>query len=551
MATIERVAPAPRVTGADTLWSWIATVDHKRIGIMYLLGALVFFAIAGGEALLMRAQLAVPGAAVVGPDAFNRLLTMHGTTMVFLVGTPAVIGFANYAVPLMIGARDMAFPRLNAMSLWLFVFGGLLMHWSFFTGYTPNTGWFSYAPLTEHAYSPDFAVDYWILGTLIPAIGTIATAVNLIVTVFLLRAPGMSIRRLPLFVWMMLITSFLIIWSFPFLTAGQAMLLVDRFLGGHFFSAGAGGAPILWQHLFWAFGHPEVYILILPAFAILSEVVPVFSRKPIFGYSFMAAATVGIAFLSYLVWGHHMFATGYGIPINSSWSAVSMLIAVPTGIKIFNYLATMWGGSIRGHTAMLWAIGYISMFVIGGLSGVTLALVPIDWQVTDTYYVVAHFHFVLIGGTVFGLFAGTYYWFPKMTGRLLSEGLGKWHFWLFLIGFNLTFIPMHITGLIGMPRRVYTYPDYTGWGELNMLSSIGALFMLAGSLFFLWNIAASLRHGEEAGDDPWDAYTLEWATSSPPPPENFRGPLPEIRSRRPFWDHKYPDRADWKVGHGG
>jgi len=551
VATIEQVAPVPRLTSADTLWSWVATVDHKRIGIMYLLGALVFLVIAGAEALLMRAQLATPGGHVISPSFYNQLLTMHGTSMVFLVGTPGVIGFANYAVPLMIGARDMAFPRLNAMSLWLFIFGGLLMHFSFLAGQTPDTGWFSYAPLTAHFASPDYRVDYWILGTLIPSIGTIATALNLIVTIFLFRAPGMTIRRLPLFAWMMLITSFLIIWAFPPLTAAQAMLLVDRWLGGHFFNTMAGGLPILWQHLFWAFGHPEVYILILPAFGILSEVIPVFSRKPIFGYNFMAAATVAIAFLSYLVWGHHMFATGYSIPINASWGALSVLIAVPTGIKIFNYIATMWGGSLHFTTAMLFCIGFVGTFVFGGLSGVTLALVPIDWQVTDTYYVVGHFHFVLIGGTVFGLFAGTYYWFPKMTGRLLSERLGRWHFWLFLIGFLLTFVPMHLTGLIGMPRRIYTYPAYPGWSELNAISSIGAVFMALGALAFVWNIIRSLSHGEKAGDDPWDAYTLEWATSSPPPPDNFREPLPPIRSRRPFWDRKYPDEADWKTEHGG
>jgi len=554
VATVERAVPAPRLTSADTLWTWVATVDHKRIGILYLLGAMVFLVIAGGEALLMRAQLAVPGAHVLSPDVYNKLLTMHGTSMVFLVGTPGVIGFANYAVPLMIGAHDMAFPRLNAMSLWLFILGGGLMHFSFLAGQTPDTGWFSYAPLTEHAFSPDPTVDYWILGTLIPSIGTIATAINLIVTVLTMRAPGMTIRRLPLFAWMMLITSFLIIWAFPPLTAGQAMLLVDRFLGGHFFNVGGGGgggAPILWQHLFWAFGHPEVYILILPAFGILSEVVPVFSRKPLFGYDLMAAATVGIAFLSYLVWGHHMFATGYSIPINSSWGALSMLIAVPTGIKIFNYLATMWGGSLRLKTAMLWCIAFVSLFVIGGLSGVMLAAVPIDWQVTDSYFVVAHFHFVLIGGTVFGLFAGAYYWFPKMTGRLLSETLGRWHFGLFVLGFLITFVPMHITGLLGMPRRVYTYPPYPGWAELNMLGSIGAVFMAVGALVFLWNVISSLAHGPVAGDDPWDAYTLEWDTSSPPPPENFRRPLPPVRSRRPFWDQKYPDRADWRVSRGG
>jgi cytochrome c oxidase subunit 1 len=541
--------PLPRLSSAEGLLRWVATVDHKQIGLLYLLTSLGFFLVGGFEALLLRAQLAVPGAQLLPPGVYNQLFTMHGVTMIFLVVMPALLGFANYAVPLLIGASDMAFPRLNALSYWLFLFGGLLLHFSFLAGGAPGTGWFSYAPLTEPPFSPGTNVDYWILGLLVTSVGTIATAINLIVTVLLLRAPGMTVRRLPLFVWMTLVTGFLIIWAMPALTAALAMLLVDRYLGGHFFDPAAGGNVLLWQHLFWAFGHPEVYIMILPAMGIVSEVLPVFSRKPIFGYTFVAAATLGIAFLSFLVWAHHMFAVGLGPLVNTVFGAMSMLIAIPTGIKVFNWLATMWGGALRFTTAMLFAIAFVAMFTIGGLSGVTMAVVPIDWQITDTYYIVAHLHYVLFGGSVLALFAGTYYWFPKMTGRLLSERLGRWHFWLTFVGLNLAFFPMHASGLLGMPRRVYTYAAQPGWPELNLTSTVGAGLLGVAVLVFLWNLGWSLRAGPPAGADPWDAWTLEWATPSPPPPYNFAA-LPPIRSRRPLWDLKHPEQRDPEHEHG-
>jgi len=447
----------------------------------------------------------------------------------------------------MIGARDMAFPRLNALSFWLLVFGGLLLNFSFITqGGAPDVGWFSYAPLSERPFSSTTGTDYWALGLLVAGIGTVASGINLIATILTLRAKGLTIRRLPLFVWMVLVNSFLIILALSILNATLAMLLADRLLGAHFFKPSTGGSAVLWQHLFWAFGHPEVYIMVLPAFGILSEVIPVFSRKPIFGYEFVAGSTVAIGLLSFGVWAHHMFTVGLGHVLDSFFGIASMLIAIPTGVKIFNWIATMWGGSIRFTTAMLFAVAFLVQFTIGGLSGVHFAVVPIDWQTTDTYYVVAHFHYVLFGGTFFGIMAGIYYWFPKMTGRMLSEGLGKIHFWLMLVGFNLTFFVQHILGLIGMPRRVFTYPDLPHWGTLNLVSTIGAFILALSVLVFIWNVIASLRNGKPAGDNPWGAWTLEWATTSPPPVHNFDR-LPPIRGRRPLWDFAHPDKADWKV----
>jgi cytochrome c oxidase subunit 1 len=551
MAVVEReyAEPIEPARTGDRLLEWVTTVDHKQIGILYMVTCLGFFLIGGLEALLIRLQLAVPQATVVDPALYNQLFTMHGVTMIFLVIMPVQLGLANYFVPLMIGARDMAFPRLNALSYWLLLFGGLLLYFSFIAGGAPDTGWFSYAPLSEPQYSLGVAQDYWSLGLLVTSIGSIATAINMIVTVLTLRAPGMSIRRLPLFAWMVLITSFLIIWAMPALTAAVAMLLGDRFVGTHFYNPQAGGDPLLWQHLFWFLGHPEVYIMVLPAMGIVSEVIPVFSRKPIFGYTSVALATLGIGFLSFLVWAHHMFAVGMGPLADGFFAAASMLIGVPTGVKIFNWLATMWGGAIRFKTAMMFAMGFVGMFTIGGLSGITFAVVPIDWQTTDTYYVVAHLHYVLFGGSVLAIFAGVYYWFPKMSGRLLSERLGHLHFWLMFVGLNLTFFPMHIAGLIGMPRRVYTYAALPGWMEMNLLSSIGAAILGVGTLVFLWNLVASLRAGEPAGDDPWDAWSLEWSTTSPPPPHNFVS-IPAVYSRRPLWDLKHPDDPDWRHGHG-
>jgi cytochrome c oxidase subunit I len=523
-------------------FGWIATVDHKRIGILYLLTALFFFAIGGIEALLIRIQLARPNAHFLSPDTFNQLFTMHGTTMIFLVVMPTLVGLGNYLVPLMIGARDMAFPRLNALGYWLFPFGGLLLHFSVLTGGAPSAGWFSYAPLSETEYSSTLGTDYWVVALLALGVGSVSGAINIIATVITLRAPGLTIRRLPLFVWMTFITAILILVALPVLNASLAMLIIDRRLDAHFFQANGGGSPILWQHFFWTFGHPEVYIMALPAFGMISEVIPVFSRKPIFGYEFVAASTVAIAILSFGVWAHHMFAAGLGHRADLAFAIGSMAIAVPTGVKIFNWVATMWGGQIRFTTAMMFATAFLLEFVIGGLSGVTFAAAPIDWQVTDTYYLVAHFHYVLFGGTAFAIFAGTYYWFPKMTGRLLDEGLGKAHFWLTVIGFNLTFFVQHFLGIMGMPRRVFTYPDLPGWGALNMASTVGAFIMGLSVIVFAINLAVSLRRGKIAGDNPWDAWTLEWATTSPPPHDNFER-VPPVRGRRPLWDLSHPSTA--------
>ena len=531
----------PRVRRPEGLLSWVSSVDHKQIGIMYIVTALIFFIVGGLEATLMRMQLARPNNTLLSPQVYNQLFTMHGTTMVFLMGMPMLIGFGNYLVPLMIGASDMAFPRLNAFGFWLLLFGGLLIYFSFVAGGAPDAGWFSYTPLSERPYSSTGGVDYWVLGLLVTGIGSVLAAINFIVTVLTMRAPGLTMRRLPLFVWMTFVNSFLILFALPVLNAALAMLFIDRQFNAHFFAR--GGSPLLWQHLFWAFGHPEVYILILPAFGMISEVIPVFSRKPIFGYEVVAGSTVAIAFLSYGVWAHHMFASGLGHTWDVLFGASSSLIAIPTGIKIFNWTATMWGGAIRFTVPMLFAVTFLVTFTIGGISGVTFAVFPIDWQTTDTYYVVAHFHYVLVGGTLFAVFAGFYYWFPKVTGRMLNHRLGLWHFWLNFIGFNLTFFIQHILGLIGMPRRVYTYPDLPGWGIMNLISSVGAVISALSLLVLIWNIIVSLRNGEPAGDNPWNAWTLEWATTSPPPPHNF-DQLPPIHGRRPLWDLAHPDLAD-------
>jgi cytochrome c oxidase subunit I len=527
--------------------SWVSSVDHKQLGIMYLLGAFVFFLVAGVLALLMRIQLAVPNNNFLSPQVYNQFFTMHGTTMIFLVVVPLLVGFATYMVPLMIGARDMAFPRLNALSFWVQIFGGLMLYFSFATsginGGAPEVGWFAYAPLSETAYSYGPGVNYWILGLLGIGVGTLTAGINLMATIISMRAPGMSIRRLPLFVWMTLITGFLIVVVMPILNAGLVMLLADRLLNAHFFRADTGGSAVLWQHVFWAFGHPEVYIMVLPAFGIISEVIPVFSGKPIYGYDFVAASTLAIAFLSLTVWAHHMFAVGLGHPFDLFFAICSMAISVPTGIKIFNWTATMYQGRVRFTTAMLFAVAFLLMFTIGGLSGIAFAVVPIDWQLTDSYFVVAHFHYVLFGGTALALFAGVYYWFPKITGRMLDERWGKVNFWLTFIGFNLTFMIQHVLGMLGMPRRVFTYPALPGWEAMNMASTIGAFVLALAVLTLMINIAISLRSGKIAGDNPWDAWTLEWATTSPPPPENFTR-VPPIRGRRPLWDLAHPDRTD-------
>ena len=530
--------------------AWLSTVDHKRIAILYMLTALFFFVVGGLEAMAMRAQLSAPNLKFLAPEAYNQIFTMHGTTMIFLVVMPVLVGFGVYLVPLMIGASDMAFPRLNALGYWLLPAGSFLLYVSFLAGGAPDAGWFSYAPLSEKAYSPHAGMDYWALGLLLLSAGSVIAAVNFVVTIATMRTPGMTIRRLPLFVWITLVNSVLILAALPALNAALVMLLSDRLLQAHFFDPTHGGSPVLWQHYFWIFGHPEVYILVLPAFGMISEIIPVFSRKPIFGYGFVAASTLAIAFLSFGVWVHHMFAVALGRVFISVFAAASMLIAVPTGIKIFNWAATLVGGSIRFTTAMLFAVAFLLEFTFGGLSGLAFAIVPIDWQLTDTYFVVAHLHYVAFGGIAFALFAGAYYWFPKITGRLLNESLGRWNFWMVVIGFNLTFFVQHILGLMGMPRRVYTYPDLPWWGVLNLISTFGAVILGMGALVFVANLFASLAFGARAGNDPWDAWTLEWAAASPPPEDNF-DEVPPVRSRRPLWDLKHPESPDWATRGGG
>jgi cytochrome c oxidase subunit I len=540
---IEESLPHPG--SAEGLLSWIASVDHKQIGIMYLIATFVFFLVGGLEALLIRYQLATPGNTLMSPDAYDQVFTMHGTTMIFLVIMPMLIGFSTYFAPIMIGANDMAFPRLNAFSFWCFLFGGLLLYASFLGGGAPDDGWFAYAPLTEFNYSANHGMDYWSMGIVTTGMGTISAGVNLLVTILTMRAPGMTMRRVPLFVWMTLLNTILILAALPSLNASIVMLMFDRLLQANFFNVPAGGQPLLWQHAFWNFGHPEVYIMILPAWGMISEIIPVFSRKPIFGYEFVAGATLGIVGLSLLVWGHHMFVAGMGQPLDIAFGTSSLLIAIPTGIKVFNWTATTWGGRIRFTTAMCFALAFIVQFTIGGVTGVMFAAFPIDWDLEDSYFVVAHLHYVLMGGTAFAMFAGAYYWFPKMTGRMLSERIGKWHFWTALIGFNVTFMVQHVLGLMGMPRRIYTYLNSTGWGPLNLVSSIGAAILAASVLIFIWNLWRSARHGEAAGSNPWNAWTLEWATESPPAYHSFRE-VPPVRSRRPLWDLRHPEDPDWR-----
>jgi len=533
-----------------SLHDWVVTVDHKRLGIMYVISGLVFLVIGGLEASAIRLQLVWSGLHVVPPGTFNQLFTMHGTTMVFLVGIPIVFGFGNYLVPLMIGARDLAFPRLNAFGFWILLFGGLLLHFSFLGGEglygggsAPAIGWFAYAPLTERAFTPGNATDYWNLALLVAGVGTIATAVNMVTTILTMRGPGMTLGRMPIVVWEILTISALTLIILPPLSAAQIMLLLDRFLAAHFFDTQAGASAVMWQHFFWFFGHPEVYVLILPGFGFASEIIPVFSRKVLFGYPMLVAASAGIGLVGMGTWAHHMFVVGLGSTLNAAFAASTMLVAVPTGVKIFNWLGTMYGGKIRFDTPMLFCCAFLFQFLCAGLTGIMLSVAPFDWQLSDSYFVVAHFHFVLIGGLLFTIFAAIYYWFPKVTGRMLSERLGRWHFWLFVIGFNITFLTMHIPGMLGMPRRIYTYPADRGWEIWNLVVSLGVPLQIAGILIFVVNIARSLRRGPLAGDDPWDAWTLEWATTSPPPPYNFEV-VPAVSSRRPLWDLKHPDDPD-------
>jgi cytochrome c oxidase subunit I len=525
-----------RPTATTGVWSWFTTVDHKKIGILYCVTAFIFFILGGVEALLIRSQLAQPDGTVLSAEAYNQVFTMHGLTMIFLVVMPMGVGIMNYFIPLMIGARDVAFPRLNAFSYWVFTLGGIFLYSSFLLGGAPNGGWFGYAPLSTSL--PGNGMTFYSLGLQILGIASLAGAVNFIVTIINMRAPGMTFLRMPVFVWMTLVTSFLLLLAMPVIAVALFQLMFDRVYETNFFNPAAGGDPILWQHLFWVFGHPEVYIMILPAMGIVSEIIPTFSRKPLFGYKAIVFAGVAIGFMGWGVWAHHMFATGLGPVATAAFALSTMFIAVPTGVKIFNWMGTMWGGDIRFTTPMLFAIGFVTMFIIGGLSGVTHSIVPHDWQQTDTYYVVAHFHYVLFGGALFGLMAGIYYWWPKVFGYALSERMGKIHFFLWFIGFNMTFAPMHIVGLQGMPRRVYTYPDGMGWNWWNFFMTIGAFVIAVSVLVFLFNVAASRRKREEVVADPWDGRTLEWATSSPPPEYNFEE-IPVVTSIDDLWHKKY------------
>jgi cytochrome c oxidase subunit 1 len=517
---------------------------------LYIVYALVFLVIGGIEAIIIRIQLMHSHNDFVSPQVFNRMFTMHGTTMIFFVAMPVLFGFANYLVPLMIGARDMAFPRLNAFSFWLSAFGGLLLYFSFVganglygAGNAPDVGWWAYAPLGARAFSPGHSSDYWTLSLLVSGFGSIGTGINLIATILCLRCPGMKLGRMPLLAWLNLVMAAMVLITITPLSAAQIMLLIDRYLGGHFFDTQAGGSAVLWMHFFWIFGHPEVYILIIPSFAFVSEIIPVFSRKPIFGYPVMVAATICIAFVSMSVWAHHMFTVGMSSYANTFFTITTMAIGVPTGIKIFNWLGTMWGGRIQFTTAMLFCIAFLFQFLIAGLTGIMLACSPFDWQLSLSYFVVAHFHYVIVGGILFALFAAFYYWYPKIIGRMLSETLGKWHFWLFFIGFHMTFDTMHIPGFLGMPRRIYTYEPGRGWDTLNVIVSIGALIQGIAVLIFVFNLIASYWKGAEAGNDPWDAWTLEWSVSSPPQEYNFAS-IPVVASRRPLWDLKHPEDPD-------
>ena len=545
-------SPSRGAAVLEWLHSWVVTVDHKKLGILYVVYALFFLLVAGAEAMAIRLQLAVPNNHFLSPELFNEFFTMHGTTMVFLVGMTIIFGIGNYLVPLMIGARDMAFPRLNAFSFWLSAFGGLFLYFSFVGGFglygmgnAPDITWWAYAPLTARAFTPGHNTDYWALSLIVMGFGTLGAAINILATAFCMRCRGMTLLRMPLFVWLMVVTSGLTLITITPLTAAQVMLTIDRYLGGHFFDAQAGGAPIIWMHFFWIFGHPEVYVLILPAFGIASEVIPVFSRKAIFGYPAMVAASCGIAFVSTTVWAHHMFTVGMTSAGNAFFALSTMMVGIPTGIKIFNWVATMWGGKIRFATPMLFCTAFLFQFLCAGLTGIMLSIAPWNWQLHNSYFVIAHFHYTLTGSFIFCIFAAFYYWYPKVTGRLLSEKLGKWHFWLFFIGFHLTFDTMHFVGMLGMPRSIYTYEADRGWNTLNFWISMGGLIQGIAVLIFAWNLIDSYLHGREAGNDPWDAWTLEWSTPSPPPAYNFVED-PVVRSRRPLWDLKHPQDPDWK-----
>ncbi len=529
----EHHAPNPGLLG------WLTTTDHKAIGISYMVTSFAFFLVGGLMALLMRAELAQPGMQVVGTNVYNQLFTMHGSIMMFLFLGPFAFGLANFLVPLQIGAPDMAFPRLNALSYWLYLGGGLTMVSGFLTADgAPSFGWFAYSPLSDNAYSPSIGGELWLIGLLLTGFSAVFTAVNLITTIVGMRAPGMTMFRVPIFSWNMLVTSGLVLMAFPVLTAASVLLFADRHFDTRVFDPAHGGSPILWQHLFWFFGHPEVYILALPFFGVITEVLPVSSRRPVFGYKGLIFATLSIAALSVGVWAHHMFVTG--AVLLPFFSGLSYLIAVPTGVKFFNWIGTMWGGQLRFQTPLLFCLAFLVTFLIGGLSGVLLASPPVDFHVSDSYFVVAHMHYVLFGGSVFALYAGVYHWFPKFTGRMLGEGLGRLHVFSTFVGFNLTFFVQHQLGLDGMPRRVADYRGEDGFTTLNVVSSVGSFLLGISTLVFLVNVVISLRRGRPSGDDPWGGHTLEWAAPSPPPPGNFTHPLPPIRSNRPVWDVAHP-----------
>jgi len=617
-ATAPAYGPTDSYVGKSGIWAWLTTVDHKRIGTLYLFTSLFFFIVGGLEAGMIRWQLAGPNKHVLSAEAYNQMFTMHGTTMIFLAVMPLSAAFFNYLIPLQIGARDVAFPRLNAFSYWVYLFGAMFMNFSWFIGAAPNGGWFGYAPLTTMQFSPGLNIDFWVIGLQILGVSSLAAAFNFITTIINMRAPGMNLMRMGMFTWNAFVVQFLLVLAFPVITIALVFLLFDRFFGTNFYTIAAGADPLLWQHLFWIFGHPEVYILILPAFGLTSEIIPAFSRKPIFGYPVMVYATMLIAFLGFGVWAHHMFAVGmgpigdtvfgvttlliaiptgvkifnwiftmwggsirfseiipafsrkpiFGYPVmvyatmliaflgfgvwahhmfavgmgpigDTVFGVTTLLIAIPTGVKIFNWIFTMWGGSIRFSTAMKFAIGLVALFTIGGISGVMHASPPADLQQTDTYFVVAHFHYVLFGGSMMGIFGGIYFYYPKMTGRLLSEKLGTWHFWLTFVGMNLTFFPMHFSGLLGMPRRIYTYEAGQGLETFNLLSSIGTAVLMVGTLIFIVNFFRSFKAGAIAGNDPWGGGTLEWSIPSPPPEYNFAR-IPRVTSRYPMWDVKTP-----------
>ena len=538
IAQPQTIAPPTTTKRASGLWSWLTTIDHKRIGILYGVSAFFFLLLGGVEALIIRLQLAQPDMDVVSASRYNELFTMHGTTMIFLAAMPLNSAFFNYVVPLQIGARDVAFPRLNAFSYWVFLAGAIILNLSWFFAAVPNSGWYGYAPLTSTAWNPGRNVDFWMLGLQVLGVSSMVASFNFIITIINMRAPGMKLMRMPIFTWSTLITSILIVMAFPAITVALLLLSFDRYAGTGFYEQAAGGDPMLWQHLFWVFGHPEVYIMILPAFGIVSEIIPVFSRKPLFGYSVMVYAIAAIAFLGFGVWAHHMFTTGLGPTANAIFAGSTMLIAIPTGVKIFNWLGTMFKGSLKFTTPMLFAVGLVSQFTIGGLSGVMHAVVPVDTHQNDSYFVIAHFHYVLFGGTIFGLLGGIYYWFPKIFGKMLNPRLGKWNFWLTFIGFNGAFFPMHFVGLAGMPRRYFTYAEDSGWGNWNLVITISAFVLGFSFLVFLYNVFTTMRHGEKASADPWDAATPEWMVPSPPPPYNFAR-IPTFTHRDQLWWDKY------------